>query len=100
MGDKTGNIVVIGSLNMDMVAIVDEMPKTGQTIIGKDLELIPGGKGANQAYAMAKPVSYTHLKDIEKRLDNRGISLSITAAAKEFIADAAYSPVYLSLIHI
>lgn len=54
MGDKTGNIVVIGSLNMDMVAIVDEMPKTGQTIIGKDLELIPGGKGANQAYAMAK----------------------------------------------
>jgi ribokinase len=49
-----GNIVVIGSINMDMVVTVDEMPKKGQTVMGKSLEMIPGGKGANQAYAAAK----------------------------------------------
>lgn len=49
-----GKIVVIGSLNMDVVVNVDEMPEKGQTVSGKNLELIPGGKGANQAYAAAK----------------------------------------------
>jgi ribokinase len=49
-----GKILVVGSLNMDMVVEVDEMPKIGQTIKGKNLEYIPGGKGANQAYAASK----------------------------------------------
>ncbi|WP_053955481.1 ribokinase [Inediibacterium massiliense] len=49
-----GKITVIGSMNMDLVANVDHMPKTGETIIGKSFEEIPGGKGANQAVAMAR----------------------------------------------
>ncbi|MDU7967611.1 MAG: PfkB family carbohydrate kinase, partial [Paeniclostridium sordellii] len=44
-------ICVIGSLNMDLVVNVDEMPKKGQTLIGSKFKEIPGGKGANQAVA-------------------------------------------------
>ena len=48
------NICVIGSLNMDLVVNVDTMPKPGQTIIGSNFKDVPGGKGANQAVAMAR----------------------------------------------
>lgn len=47
-------ICVIGSLNMDLVVNVDNMPKKGQTLIGSDFKEVPGGKGANQAVAMAR----------------------------------------------
>ena len=47
-------ILVIGSLNMDFVIDVDVIPKPGQTVLGKKITLIPGGKGANQAYAIGK----------------------------------------------
>ena len=48
------NICVIASLNMDLVVNVDTMPKPGQTIIGSNFKEVPGGKGANQAVAMAR----------------------------------------------
>ena len=47
-------IVVIGSLNMDFVLTVDHLPLPGETIFGRNFRVIPGGKGANQAYAAAK----------------------------------------------
>ena len=47
-------ILVIGSLNMDMVAEVDHTPVAGETILTNKMELVPGGKGANQAYAAGK----------------------------------------------
>jgi ribokinase len=48
------SIVVIGSLNMDFVFSVDRLPLPGETIRGRNFRTIPGGKGANQAYAAAK----------------------------------------------
>jgi ribokinase len=45
------DIVVVGSLNMDMVIHVTQRPKVGETILGNDFFMSPGGKGANQAYA-------------------------------------------------
>jgi ribokinase len=48
------SIVVIGSLNMDFVLSVDRLPLPGETILGRKFRVIPGGKGANQAYAAAK----------------------------------------------
>jgi ribokinase len=48
------SIVVIGSLNMDFVLTVDRLPLPGETILGRNFRVIPGGKGANQAYAAAK----------------------------------------------
>lgn len=47
-------ILVIGSLNMDMVVNVEQMPLRGETIMGKSLAYVPGGKGANQACAAGK----------------------------------------------
>ena len=48
-------IVVIGSLNMDHIVHVPHMVKQGETILAKDdLRFVPGGKGANQAYAIGK----------------------------------------------
>lgn len=44
-------IVVIGSLNMDCVIETPHMPNPGETVSGRRVTLIPGGKGANQAYA-------------------------------------------------
>lgn len=48
------SIVVIGSLNMDFVIAVERLPLPGETILGRNFRMIPGGKGANQAYAAAK----------------------------------------------
>lgn len=48
------NLLIVGSLNMDTVIDVKDMPKPGETVLGKNYELCPGGKGANQAYAAGK----------------------------------------------
>ncbi len=48
------NILVVGSMNIDLVVQTDRYPKSGETIIGKDIIQIPGGKGANQAAAAGK----------------------------------------------
>lgn len=47
-------IVVIGSLNMDVVISSKKMPKLGETILGENIFYLPGGKGANQAVGIAK----------------------------------------------
>ena len=47
-------IVVIGSLNMDLVALAPRLPLAGETLTGTRYLTVPGGKGANQAYAAAR----------------------------------------------
>jgi ribokinase len=47
-------VVVIGSINMDMVVVLDHRPAKGETVLGKNFFTSPGGKGANQAYAAGK----------------------------------------------
>lgn len=47
-------IVVVGSLNMDWVIPVDSTPVAGETILAEGYTEVPGGKGANQAYAIGK----------------------------------------------
>jgi len=47
-------ISVVGSLNMDLVARSSHIPQPGETIIGGELYMLPGGKGANQAVATAR----------------------------------------------
>jgi len=49
-----GEIVVVGSANLDLVVAVDRHPRPGETVPGGDLRTIPGGKGANQATAAAR----------------------------------------------
>lgn len=47
-------IVVVGSINMDLVTITNQLPEVGETVMGELFQTSPGGKGANQAIAAAK----------------------------------------------
>ena len=57
-------IVVAGSLNMDFVITVETLPAPGETVLGGDFSMIPGGKGANQANAAGKLVTAHRVKMI------------------------------------
>jgi ribokinase len=53
-------IVVVGSINLDLVARADHLPQPGETVVGTSFNTFSGGKGANQAVAVARlgyPVS-------------------------------------------
>jgi ribokinase len=47
-------IVVVGSINMDLVSRIERTPRAGETLIGSSFEIHSGGKGANQAVAIAR----------------------------------------------
>ena len=47
-------LTVVGSINLDLVATVERLPRPGETLSGASLAHIPGGKGANQAVAAAR----------------------------------------------
>lgn len=47
------SILVVGSINMDLVARTPRIPLPGENVFGKDFQMIPGGKGANQAVGVA-----------------------------------------------
>ncbi len=49
-----GQVFVLGSLNMDIVATASHHPQVGETVLGETLNYYPGGKGLNQAVAAAR----------------------------------------------
>ncbi len=51
---KSLPVIVVGSINMDLVVHADHVPAPGETILGDKLITLPGGKGANQAVAAAR----------------------------------------------
>ena len=51
---KQPTVVVLGGINMDLVATAARMPAPGETLIGEAFLTYPGGKGANQAVAAAR----------------------------------------------
>jgi ribokinase len=50
----TQTIVIVGSLNADLVVRTERFPKPGETLHGSDLAILPGGKSANQAVAAGR----------------------------------------------
>src|SRR6266581_2718779 len=49
-------VVVVGSVNMDLVVRMDHLPAPGETVVGGSFVRVPGGKGANQAASGANAV--------------------------------------------
>ena len=47
-------VTVVGSVNLDIVAFCERLPRSGETLTDAELERVPGGKGANQAVAAAR----------------------------------------------
>jgi ribokinase len=54
LGNSAKPVLVIGSLNIDLVAVSQRLPARGETILGEKFMTFPGGKGGNQATAAAK----------------------------------------------
>ncbi len=86
-------IVVVGSLNMDFVVRVEHLPAPGETVLGRGFQMIPGGKGANQAYAAARlggnvamigRVGYDLFADhLKASLSSAGVDVSAVHASRE-----------------
>jgi ribokinase len=82
----TGHIVVLGSVNADLVLRCERLPGPGETVHGREFKVLPGGKGANQAVAAARlgaAVSFIgcvgaddHGREARRRLAAEGIELT------------------------
>ncbi|WP_460743814.1 ribokinase [Mariniluteicoccus endophyticus] len=55
------DVLVVGSANLDLVTHLDRRPGPGETVLGGDLTRLPGGKGANQAWAAGRAGARTAL---------------------------------------
>src|SRR5271170_5540937 len=85
-------IVVVGSINMDLVARAERIPITGETVPGAEFQTHPGGKGANQAVAVARlgyPVSMIGRlgndafgSELREYLQKTGIDVSAVRTSK------------------
>lgn len=54
MRSRSKPIVVVGSINIDLVANTERIPAAGETVLGNNFQIHPGGKGANQAVAASR----------------------------------------------
>jgi ribokinase len=75
------SVCVLGSLNLDVVCRVAELPKPGETVAGRSVERIAGGKGANQAVAAARCGARAHLIGAVGRDEAGDIMLAAVRAA-------------------
>jgi ribokinase len=72
-------VVVFGSINMDLVARTPRLPAAGETVVGHQFETIPGGKGANQAVAIARLGTATQMIG---RVGNDGFGQTLITSLK------------------
>ncbi len=80
-------VVIVGSLNMDLVVRASAMPKPGQTILGQDLVTNPGGKGANQATATQKAAKFPGFCRMIGRVGDDAFGQSLKESLAEAGAD-------------
>src|SRR5262249_617079 len=97
-------IVVVGSINIDLVARADRIPLVGETVHSSDFQMHPGGKGANQAVAIARlgyPVrmigsigSDSFGEELRAQLARSGVDATgvITSNGRSGVAVSAVAP--------
>jgi ribokinase len=69
-------ILVFGSINVDLVVPVPQLPRPGETVLGGDYGLLPGGKGANQALAARRAGAQVALAGAVGNDDFAGLALA------------------------
>ena len=120
------HLTVVGSINLDLVAQAERLPRPGETLTGATFSRIPGGKGANQAVAAARlgaevtmigavgedelaPVALTSLEEedvellLKRTATSTGVALIVVDAAGEnviVVAPGANSELRPEDVHI
>lgn len=94
MTDGEANILVVGSINMDLVVRVPHMPAPGETLAGENFCTNPGGKGANQAVAAARLGAKVHMigcvggddfgRSLRQTLANEGVNVECVRESDQF----------------
>lgn len=89
----TPNVVVVGSANMDLVVRAHRAPGPGETVHGRSLDYLPGGKGANQAVAAARLGARTHMvcrvgddslgEPVRRNLFDNGVDVGLVRVAND-----------------
>jgi ribokinase len=85
-------IVVVGSINTDLVSVTERIPLVGETVLGSSFQIHPGGKGANQAVAVARlgyPVrmigrvgSDSFGREARAHLENAGVDTGLVGTSE------------------
>lgn len=96
-------IVVVGSLNMDFTVSVKHLPAAGETVLGGGFQMVPGGKGANQAcaagklagsYALVKMIGRVGLDlfgdQLKASLSSAGVDVSFVNASRSHPTGVAF----------
>jgi len=103
MSETRKPIVVVGSINMDLVARTPRIPLAGQTLIGSNFTTTPGGKGANQAVAIARLGYPVHMigavgKDVfgQSLLDNLAAAGVDTHAVSTVAGPSGVAPILVA----
>jgi ribokinase len=98
-------IAVLGSLNMDFVVRTGHLPAPGETVLGGEFQMIPGGKGANQACAAGRLSSNSLVRMIgrvgyDMFADHLKASLAAAGVDVSAVAAVRYEPTGVALIAV
>jgi len=97
----SAQLAVVGSINLDLVAKVERLPRPGETLTGATLETIPGGKGANQAVAAARLGADVRMVGCVGRDENADAALAgLRAAGVELGVRSVEAPTGVALIFV
>jgi ribokinase len=85
-------ITVLGSINVDLVALVERLPRPGETVSGLEFATSPGGKGANQALAACRAGAAVRMVGAVGRDHFATAAVKELSAAGVNLADVATTP--------
>ena len=102
MSVAKGRVLVIGSLNMDMVVRVERLPLPGETVLGRSYTRHPGGKGANQAVAASRlDADVRFVGRVGDDADGRDLSQALRQSGVDTSAvSVGSSPTGVAFIHV